>query len=249
VSCILREQCKAAEACTGVGGICIGICQQDSDCAGGELCINSQCSGCYDSTYCGGNQPNRACNAAKNGTCVGNSMLFPQACLGGPLTPQEVALEFMFFNLNTCPSPPTSAYTPAFTAETFEEDFVSTCPMGTHVVWRALNWEASLPGNSQIIFQAETVAPPLDGGAPDWTTVTTPINVKAVTSATPSPGTRFLETGLDSDGAPGDGAFDVAGVTSEDDLRLIVQLLPTSDGLAAPQLISWSVTADCLPSE
>jgi hypothetical protein len=53
------------------------------------------------------------------------------------------------------------------------------------------------------------------------------------------------------DGGAPLGAFAnaVPPIESKGALRLTFTLTPTSDGLAAPVLLSWQVTSDCLPSE
>jgi hypothetical protein len=223
-----------------------------SDCPGGELCVANQCTGCLDGSYC----PSGQCNGGQQGTCSGNSSQFPNACAQGPLSAQESALEFMLLDLTACVSPdnqpppgpptPVTTYNPA----TFTIDFTSACPSGTHVAWRRLDWQATVPNTASIVFAGQTADPSADGGPPSYSGVQSVQLANVTTSTAPGTwgGAIIDATGIDA-GAPG--AFNAATptVTSKGDLRVTVTLNPTSDKMAAPTLIQWRVVSDCPASE
>jgi hypothetical protein len=131
---------------------------------------------------------------------------------------------------------------PLYSAATFTEDFTANCPQGTHVVWRELDWQASIPNTASIVFSAQSANTAADGGLPDYSGTTPTLLVTATASTMPP--TAYIDTGTT-------GAFNTAvpPVLSRDALRLTVTLNPTMDGMAAPVLQAWQVKADCLPAE
>jgi hypothetical protein len=141
-------------------------------------------------------------------------------------------------------------YSPA----TFVEDFASSCPQGTHAIWREIDWQAVIPDTSSIVFSAQTTDPPGDGGPPDFSG-TTSVTLATATTSSMFPGdVAYIDTGTLN--APSDaqammGAFNTVNppVISRDVLRLTVTINPTSDRSAAPTLLQWQVKADCLPAE
>jgi hypothetical protein len=173
---------------------------------------------------------------------------FPYACHQGNLSAQEKALEFMFFDLTACVTPdsaPPPAPKTTFISASFTLDYTAVCAPGTHVVWRELQWQATVPDSASIRFEAQSgptlatlqPAPPVS-----------PVLLSIATSSTPSGLTdaAYIDTGI-----TGTGAFNNAKpvVLSEDALRIIVTLNPTTDASAAPTLSSWNVMYDCEPSE
>jgi hypothetical protein len=133
------------------------------------------------------------------------------------------------------------------TPGSFTQDIVAHCPSGEHVVWRLLEWTASVPASASIVFSAETANLGPDGGAPDWSKAQSVVLVTDTTSvidvAAP------IDTGAADGGLAG--AFDLATppVISGDVLRLTATLNPSADGTQAPVLSSWRVAEDCLASE
>lgn len=142
-----------------------------------------------------------------------------------------------------------------YSGATFSEDFTSSCPQGTHAVWRELDWQASIPDGASIVFSAETATIPPDGGPPDYSGMTPITLATAVASSMPPGDVAYIDTGTlnlqVADAQAMMGAFNTANppVISRDALRLIVTLNPTTDGSAAPTLLQWQVKADCLPAE
>ncbi|HXX68652.1 MAG TPA: hypothetical protein VEK07_15800 [Polyangiaceae bacterium] len=235
-ACTSNAQCSALgfgfnagqEQCDG--GVC-GSCYTNSDCPGGGTCVGG----------------------IPGGTCSGNGKNFPYECEQSTLDPQEAALEFEFFDLSACVSPngivpqgppaPITVYNPV----SFTVDYTSSCPAGTHVAWRTLTWQADVPATASIVFSAQTVNPPTDGGPPSFT------GAQSVTIATATNATQTGSAGIDlvsTDGGPS-GAFELASppVSSQSDLQLTITLNPTTNQQAPPTLIDWQVTSDCPSSE
>jgi hypothetical protein len=242
--CFEPWQCGDTEQCTHTYGACVKSCATNADCTAGELCTNGSCTGCLDGSYC----QSGVCNgAAQTGKCSATGDDFPLKCQQGPLTPQEDALEFMLLDLTSCDTAPPPPVVQTYAPLTFTEDFTSTCPKNSKVIWRELDWQAVVPSTASIVFSAQTAASPVDGGAPDWTDAAV-VPVATATTSTTLPGSdvQFLDTGSGSSGV-----FNTATppVFSSDNLRLTITLSPTSDRAGAPTLLDWSVKADCVASE
>jgi hypothetical protein len=253
--CFVAEEGNDATCQGATAGTCApNACTTNAQCAalssgGQEQCNGTNCGGCRSSQDCPGGT---VCTGAGTGTCTGPSTNFPYECSQGLLDPQEAALEFLFFDLSSCvgPAPPPQQIT--YQPVTFSLDFQSSCPLGTSVRWRQLQWQATIPSTASIVFAAQTAAAPGDGGIPDYT------GVQSVELATATATTPNLPTGMDValidvagiDGG-GEGAFNTASppVTSAQDLRLTITLNPTTDQSQAPTLIEWAVTQDCPPTE
>jgi hypothetical protein len=251
-TCTFDSKCGSVERCTGAtpGACQNNTCTNNSQCTQGELCSSGSCQGCYDGSTC----PTNQCRGAVPSHCSASSNSFPLMCKQGGFSPEEDALEFLLLDLTTCvssdslapPAPTTSGSAHLeYMEATFQEDFTASCPQGTRAVWRELDWQATIPNTAQIVFSALTASAPVDGGVPDYSGSTMPIQLATVTSSTTPPGdVAYIDTGTT-------GAFNTAmpPVISRDSLRLFVDLKPTSDFSAAPTLLDWQVKADCLPSE
>lgn len=182
--------------------------------------------------------PNRATN---------NKGLFPTQCSSAPLTDEELALEYQFFQLTACqlggspppPPPPPPPAAPALTASTFTRDYEALCPPGTKVTWRFFSWQASIPTGTNIVFTAQT--------APAQASLAAAPSVGAGTaSVTTTPaGAWFhdantVETHLNND-IPGN------RLTSERWLRISMLFNPS--GAITPILYNWRQVYDCIPNE
>jgi hypothetical protein len=193
------------------------------------------------------------CAGASAGVCSGGSTNFPYECARGLLDPQEAALEFLFFDLSSCvgpAQPPQGVIT--FDPASFTVDFPSSCPLGTSVRWRELDWKATIPDTASIVFNAQTAAPAADGGAPDYTSVQS-VQLADAEATTPGLPDGWNAALIDEGGlvAGGEGAFNTASppVISAQDLRLTITLRPTTDQLQTPTLLEWQIKSDCPPSE
>jgi len=178
--------------------------------------------------------------------------VFPEACRQGPLTAQEKALEFMFFDLTSCVSPDNASPPPppvgitGFPPATFTQDFVARCPPQTLPVWREFDWQAQIPDGTSITFSAQS-----------GVTAATLLPVLPLLLATATMDTNTGPSMLNFDqafidtGPKGSGAFDVASpkVASASLLRVTITLTPTQDFQQTPTLNQWRVQYDCGAAE
>lgn len=187
------------------------------------------------------------CKTWSSSSCGLNAALFPEACLQSPMTDQEKALEFMFFDLTACVTP--DGWTPGpppikLNPQTFPLDSTATCPDGTNVQWRELDYQVAFPdpvNGSSIAFAAQTGP---SGGSASSFVPATALPLVTMTTNTALPG--FDAVLLDT--APGgSGKLTTASpqIVSQDVLRLWVTMTPTSDQLSSPTLLSWKVVYDC----
>jgi hypothetical protein len=190
--------------------------------------------------------------AGNSGTCSdasGNE--FPVACKQGELTPQEKALEFMFFDLTACVSPdnlppPKPITSSNYGAATFVQDFTATCPVDKVPVWREFDWQGDVPAGTNIAFSAQS-----GDSVATLLPVVPVIIATATTSTVTGPVGTAYDVALIDTGMTGAGAFNTASpaVLSSTALRVTIALNPTTDKQQAPRLEHWKVQYDCLASQ
>ncbi len=160
----------------------------------------------------------------------GGSAYFPGECDKSPLIAQEDAAEFLLMDLGSCLSALPPPAPPTYTASTFTRTFTASCPVGKYVAWRTFYWKDMTPGDSNIVFAAQT-----------GDTVNTLLPQVALATASGAPNFTFV-------GAAVDVALKGAGQVSHPVLQVKMTLNPTSDKLQAPTLLGWQQTFDCVDS-
>jgi hypothetical protein len=159
---------------------------------------------------------------------------FPASCsLAAALSPEELALEYQFFQLTACTGAPTP--TTPLVAETFTRDFEAECAPSTHVQWRFFEWQATIPAGTSIAFTAQTAAteaalsgqPSVGAGTASFTTTTWSSDANDITWH------------LANDVTP--------GLLSQEWLRITMAFDPTP--AVSPVLLDWRQMYDCAPTE
>jgi hypothetical protein len=217
--------------------------------------VDGKCGGCASGADCRDTSYTASCDGIppeNYGTCsIASGTEFPQSCKQGDLSPQEKALEFMFFDLTACvtpdnlppPKPVTSAnYTPA----TFVEEFSASCPSQTNVAWREFDWQATIPDGTSIDFSAQS------GDTAATLSPEVPVALAHASASTDTgPMRSSYDAALIDTGLFGAGAFNTASpqVASRTLLRISVTLNPSADKNTAPRLGHWKVQYDCVPAE
>ena len=174
---------------------------------------------------------------------------FPQNCdLSFPLTAEEKALEYQFFQLTACalggapatvPPPP-----PMLVATTFYRDFKAVCDVGFAPVWQIFTWDALAPLGTNILFRAASAPADVDGGPgllPPPPPAGDPVTVSigdVATTPLPPPHTVDYYLQHPTTGAP---------QTSQDYLRVYMTFQPL--GLLSPVLLGWQQFYDCVPDQ
>ncbi|HLK41185.1 MAG TPA: hypothetical protein VKU41_30750, partial [Polyangiaceae bacterium] len=260
----------SVEACSGSGGDAgsgpgLGQCQcsASTNCGAGQTCVLGKCTGCTSNAQCTdrtyaatctgavGAVTGQCCSSSNPSSCGLNSHLFPEACLQSPMSDQEKALEFMFFDLTACVTPDTGTPTAPpvmLTPQTFALDFVSSCPMGTKAQWREFDYQASFPNpvnGSSIAFSAQTGPAGADASA------YLPASPLALVTSTANTNVPNYDVVLLDTAPGGTGKFTTASppLVSQGDLRIWVTMTPTADMLSSPTLLNWKVQYDCPPAE
>jgi hypothetical protein len=190
---------------------------------------------------------------------------FPAECsLGAPLSPNEMAFEYLVFELTACsttivtPPPP-----PPPVSTTYTATVQANCPVGTHVQWGFFEWQSTIPAGTNINFSAQTA--PDNGGMPG--TYGPGVFIGQATSTTAGwntdgcivdghledlavyPNEYGTSASCITGPAPGYGtpAASQAPQTSQDWLQITLTLNPA--GYLVPTLNQWQQLYDCPPTE
>ncbi len=271
-SCQTNSQCGGSQSCGGtlVQGLCTKSCTKQTDCGGGELCVDSNhnlcnggtctCSGCTSSNQCSSKLVNPTCSGvvpAQNGTCSpsmpanapsSSNGWFPMACANQPMIDQEQALEFMFFDLTSCVAPDNGNQggPPPYKSATFTQDFTGSCGTGKSIKWREFDWQANMPAGTSISFGAQS------GATTSTLLNASPVALATTTTSTNLPNYDAAIIDTSSGGTTsGTGPFNLASpaIRSDNVLRVTITMNPDSTGTLTPLLINWKVQYDCTDSQ
>ncbi|MDB4933821.1 MAG: Tryptophan synthase alpha chain [Labilithrix sp.] len=185
------------------------------------------------------------------GSPISTAKNFPADCvLGFPLTPEEKALEYQFFQLTACQlggaSVPPPVVPPPLPVVTYQRDYQAVCNPGERVKWGPLYWQSVVPPTTSIEFRAATAG----------TVAALPPSPPAVAPTTALVGTAsstVVAPAWDCNGCPGSSVTvdsQLAAQTatqSKEFLRVFMTFNPT--GSVAPTLLSWRQVYDCVPAE
>ena len=114
----------------------------------------------------------------------------------------------------------------------------ATCPDGTDPKWRYLEWQATIPTGTSIVFEGQTKATAAATYAPTPT-----LALLGTASATTAAGTWTRSS------TTVEAALSAAGLTSRAYLLVTMTFKPNGTGSAAPTLNNWRQIYDCVPAE
>lgn len=209
--------------------------------------------------YCGRVVVNNAHVSSTRASGV-NGGTFPSDCAAiatTPLTSEELALEYEFFQVTACnlgvslPIPPPPVATPPVPLgpTTFTRTFQATCAPGYAVKWGAFQWQASIPSGTSIAFTAQT-APGADGGGAGTYGAAVPIGTASATTTTWTQDACTVDGHLENLAlaTPPQAACVGSGTTAQQSQAwLKVSMLFTPTQTVSPVLTQWQQLYDCVP--
>jgi hypothetical protein len=197
--------------------------------------VNSQCSAigtsCSTSDDCcggSGTSPTTRCSATTK-TCqsITTCAAPGQACAAT----SDCCSGLICGGTGTCVNPL------FYATETYKREYVANCPDGTRVVWRFFEWQATVPGDSNVALSVQSKAT-----ASDPYTPATPAEMDAIAVTTASGiwahGSKTVDEALKSSGA-----------TSLSYLLVTMKFNPDSTATLAPTLTNWRQNYDCIDAE
>jgi hypothetical protein len=164
--------------------------------------------------------------------------VFPTICNpNNTMTPQEKALEYMFFDLSACNVPVTL---PPYTSPvTFQVDYQATCPNTQKVVWRFFDWKVIAPSDSKILFKAQTGDLQTDLAAAPFASLGTASVALATAVPAPPPPVSWIGSDVSV-------RLALIPSISKQWLRVTMTMNPSTDGYSAPTLNAWRQLYDCV---
>ncbi len=193
--------------CAPVGAVCA----TNDDCCGGT-----------------GSAPTERCDAVSK-TC--KSATSCVASGGGCDSSDDCCTGLVCDGSSTCKSPS------FFGRQTFQREYVASCPSGESPVWRHFEWQASIASGTSIDVAVQTRA-----GLANSYTPASPLALTSIVRSTS--GTTFEHAAQTVDQA-------LRGVQQSSLGYLLVTLTfnPNTAGTLAPALSNWRQTYDCIDSE
>ncbi|MBX3228216.1 MAG: hypothetical protein KIT84_26675 [Labilithrix sp.] len=196
------------------------LCETTQDCCAGSTCR-------LDAPLT--SPPTRHC--ITTGTCSSAG----QACS----TSSDCCSGFLCSNGTCSDVPPIPKYE---TPGVFTRDYTNPCPSAHQVRWGTFEYKGTFPPGTSMVVRARTAGKLADGGAPSFAaapavTIGTATATATSWSFVPTPAAT-VHSFLVADGS-----------TSQDFLRIELELRPSADTTATPTLSDWRVNADCTPYE
>ncbi len=167
---------------------------------------------------------------------------FPAECRTGALTPSELSLEYMLFDLSACVGAPPPPPAPLFTPTNFSRDFTAQCGPGERIRWRKFGFGSITPSDTRLTFSAQTAD---TAAGLDTATGYTIYTAQGAPNPLYSPGAP--NGGVVIDGTPE--ATVIPSLGSRAFLRINASFSPSSDGQSAPTLTGWRQLFACEPAE
>jgi hypothetical protein len=203
--------------CSALGATC----SSDDDCCGGTgSSPTKQCGVVSTATV----PPTKQCQAYESCSAAGEGCATDDDCCTGLVCPDGGG---------DCVSLPS----PVYEVQSFDREYVASCPSGTHVAWRFFEWQASIPSGTSINFAIQARKLATDTYRP-----TVALAMATATTTTPA---NTWERGSDTS----DDLLVDAGIFSQTYLRVTMTFNPNPAGTAAPTLLNWRQIFDCLPSD
>ncbi len=122
-----------------------------------------------------------------------------------------------------------------YAQQTYQREYVASCPSGTKVLWRAFEWQATIPNGTSIGLAVQTRSTAQAAYQPAMPVALTTITA---TTATWKSGPKTVSQVLTE-----------ASVPSLDRLLVSMTFNPTTGGTATPELDAWRMIYDCQPGE
>ncbi len=185
-----------------------------------------------------------------------SSTLFPTNCTTDPLSSEEKALEYQFFQLTACavggsPPPPPPPAQPPLPVVDYYRDYEATCGSGTKPVWQFFYWQSVIPtSTTQVEFRAATASTQaaLPAAPPGAAPATAAIGTATSTIPTgPPPAAQWMSDSK----TVHQNLVEQSNVKSDRWLRVYMRFVPdnTTTPYSAPTLTNWRQTYDCVPNE
>jgi hypothetical protein len=205
-----------SSACGATGATC----DTDDDCCGGTgSAPTSHCAVTSTSTVPATKKCvlNSSC-VAEGATCTTTSQ-----CCSGLVCPTGGGV---------CMNVPVVVYT----QQLMTREFVSTCPLGTTANWQLLQWQATIPLGTSIVFSVQSKLDAADTYAPS-----TPIAVATADSTTATGVWGMSSSGISS-------ILAASNIFAGPYLQMTMTFKPDGTGTRAPTLGQWRVLVDCVPT-
>ena len=138
-------------------------------------------------------------------------------------------------------------------AATYSRTYTAACPLGKVPVWQTFQWQASVPANTSIVFQAQTAQDTL--GSPGIYGPAVPIGTANNANTGTSTPTQWVTDTCSVDqhlrnlstpvSCPGVSPSQVSQVW----LKVDMTLYSNPEQTMSPSLYGWKQTFDCIANE